>query len=322
MGTLPPEAQKQKARGAVEFRSPGGMIEFFPAAGGFDPSGAGFIHSPIENDSQVPMPPLPKCPDLLLSHPFLLQFFVMCLLSAASILMLTDLQTMSIAEEGLSTFLSSVGEQVSGGTPVQSLFASDPLRTFGTDLAIFLIGCGLLLVLKKEHWIRFFFLGYCLIWLLILAANTALMVVSLWSPAGRAAWYLLDAAMVWSFNILLSGVIFWLLDMEDQVIARKDSGHRTQFIFPQSLLANPAWKDWLPGIFEYLFVAFTIAITFGPSDTLIVSRRAKFFFENSEKPGLGFYLSTSNEKYGWIRGVFSRATVCKCCGIRRQAGRD
>ena len=44
--------------------------------------------------------------------------------------------------------------------------------------------------------------------------------------------------------------------------------------------------------------------------------------ENSEKPGLGFYLSTSNEKYGWIRGVFSRATVCKCCGIRRQAGRD
>ena len=224
------------------------------------------------------MPPLPKCPDLLLSHPFLLQFFVMCLLSAASILMLTDLQTMSIAEEGLSTFLSSVGEQVSGGTPVQSLFASDPLRTFGTDLAIFLIGCGLLLVLKKEHWIRFFFLGYCLIWLLILAANTALMVVSLWSPAGRAAWYLLDAAMVWSFNILLSGVIFWLLDMEDQVIARKDSGHRTQFIFPQSLLANPAWKDWLPGIFEYLFVAFTIAITFGPSDTLIVSRRAKFFF--------------------------------------------
>jgi hypothetical protein len=46
------------------------------------------------------------------------------------------------------------------------------------------------------------------------------------------------------------------------------------------------------------------------------------FKENSEKPGLGFYLSTVNEKYGWIRGVFSRATVCKCCGIRRQAGRD
>jgi hypothetical protein len=47
-----------------------------------------------------------------------------------------------------------------------------------------------------------------------------------------------------------------------------------------------------------------------------------YTLENSEKPGLGFYLSTVNEKYGWIRGVFSRATVCKCCGIRRQAGRD
>ncbi len=224
------------------------------------------------------MPPLPKCQDILLSHPFLLQFLVMCMLSAASILMLTDLQTMSIAEEGLSTFLSSVGVQVGEGTPVRSVFASDPLRTFGTDLAIFVIGCGLLLVLKKERWIRFFFLGYCLIWLLLLAANTALMVVSLWSPSGRAAWYLLDAAMVWSFNILLSGVIFWLLDREDQVVARKDPGHRTQFIFPQSLIGIPAWRDWLPGIFEYLFVAFTIAITFGPSDTLIVSRRAKFFF--------------------------------------------
>ncbi len=31
----------------------------------------------------------------------------------------------------------------------------------------------------------------------------------------------------------------------------------------------------------------------------------KMFLENSEKPGLGIYLSTSNEKYGWIRGVFS-----------------
>lgn len=224
------------------------------------------------------MPFLSKCQDFIVSHPFLLQFLVMCILSAASILMLTDLQTMSIAEEGLSTFLSSVGEHVRMDTSVPSLSTSDPLRTFAMDLTIFILGCGLLIVLRKEHWIRYFFLGYCLIWLLLLAANTGLMVVSLWSPAGRAAWYLLDAAMVWSFNVLLSGVIFWLLDMQDQVIFREDPCHRTQFIFPQSMLGIPAWKNWLPGIFEYLFVAFTVAITFGPSDTLIVSRRAKFFF--------------------------------------------
>jgi len=223
------------------------------------------------------MPPFQKYKDILNAHPFLLQFIVMCGLSTASILMLTDLRTLTIAEEGLFSFLSSVAEHVSRETISFRRMSFDPLIGFATDIVYFSIACGVLLLFKKERWIRLFFIFYCALWVLLLVMNTAMMVVSLWSPSGKAAWYLLDAAMVWTFNILLFGVLFWLLDREHQVVVQQNAMHRTHLIFPESVLASPAWKGWLPGIPDYLYVAFTIATTLDSSDTLIVSRWSKCF---------------------------------------------
>jgi hypothetical protein len=43
--------------------------------------------------------------------------------------------------------------------------------------------------------------------------------------------------------------------------------------------------------------------------------------EYSEKPGLDFYLSTSNEKYERVWGLFSSATLCNNSRFGRQVGR-
>ncbi|NIK60535.1 hypothetical protein [Kribbella shirazensis] len=39
--------------------------------------------------------------------------------------------------------------------------------------------------------------------------------------------------------------------------------------------ARPGWKGWLPGFTDYLFVSFTAATAFSPTDTMPLSARTK-----------------------------------------------
>lgn len=102
-----------------------------------------------------------------------------------------------------------------------------------------------------------------------------------------AAVLLRHGMQIWFTNILVFALWFWELDAGGPE-SRAHAGasieiKRADFLFPQMQLAaigsGAASKDypvWKPQFFDYLYVAFTNATAFSPTDTMPLSRWAKF----------------------------------------------
>lgn len=89
---------------------------------------------------------------------------------------------------------------------------------------------------------------------------------------------LLDAINIWGTNVIIFALWFWSIDRggpASRGLARKQTN---DFLFPQMTLtlANPIeTENWTPGFIDYLFLSFTNATAFSPTDTLPLSGRAK-----------------------------------------------
>jgi hypothetical protein len=88
---------------------------------------------------------------------------------------------------------------------------------------------------------------------------------------------LLGGAEIWFTNVIVFGLWFWEFD-------RGGPGSRAQgqvdvpdLLFPQ-LTDDRLARDWEPEFFDYLFVSYTNATAFSPTDTLPLSRWAKLLF--------------------------------------------
>ena len=82
-----------------------------------------------------------------------------------------------------------------------------------------------------------------------------------------------SAGLLWVSNILVFGLIYWEVDGGGPR-ARHMQGHRAaDFMFPQQAINS--LDNWIPLFFDYLFVAFTGATAFSPTDTYPLTRRAK-----------------------------------------------
>ena len=80
-----------------------------------------------------------------------------------------------------------------------------------------------------------------------------------------------SAALLWSFNILVFSLWYWEIDGGGPWKRHLSGHHAADFLFPQQL--NGA--SWAPQFFDYLFVAFTGATAFSPTDTYPLTRPAK-----------------------------------------------
>lgn len=76
-------------------------------------------------------------------------------------------------------------------------------------------------------------------------------------------------------NIIIFALWYWEMDGggpgERQHIAKYDQ----DFLFPQHHNEDYKHPDWKPTFIDYLYVASTNAMTFGPADTKPLTRRAK-----------------------------------------------
>lgn len=94
-------------------------------------------------------------------------------------------------------------------------------------------------------------------------------------------------AQIWFTNVLVFALWYWELD-GDGPDARAQAAAATDFedadfLFPQislslgSSVPPPGWFDrfWKPQFFDYLYLAFTNATAFSPTDVLPLSRWAK-----------------------------------------------
>lgn len=109
---------------------------------------------------------------------------------------------------------------------------------------------------------------------LVTAMNTATLVALLQAllagRAGGAPTLLLDALNVWATNVIVFALWFWTTDRGPR------SAGPVDFLFPQMTLPRePGEPRFVPGFVDYLFLAFTNATAFSPTDTLPLSARAK-----------------------------------------------
>ena len=83
---------------------------------------------------------------------------------------------------------------------------------------------------------------------------------------------LLNSGLVWLTNAATFAL--WYFEIDSGGPDKRDKeGHTTyDFMFPQDQDDNSSWS---PNFVDYVFLAFTTNLTFGPTDTAVLSRRAK-----------------------------------------------
>jgi hypothetical protein len=84
-----------------------------------------------------------------------------------------------------------------------------------------------------------------------------------------------SGAAIYLTNIVAFALWFWEIDRDGPVARAGARNLRPDFLFPQLSTPELADADWEPNFFDYLYVSFTNATAFSPTDTLPISRRAK-----------------------------------------------
>ncbi|GAC1526638.1 MAG: hypothetical protein NVS2B6_14170 [Thermoleophilaceae bacterium] len=85
---------------------------------------------------------------------------------------------------------------------------------------------------------------------------------------------LIVAGMVlWVTNVLVFALWYWELDRGGPVLRRLRPQTLPDFLFPQ--MSSDNGSDWRPGFIDYLYVSFTNAAAFSPTDTMPLTPIAK-----------------------------------------------
>lgn len=128
---------------------------------------------------------------------------------------------------------------------------------------------------RAARWTTFVYLGYGTFTLATSVLGLVFTLTERKTP--EAAFDLLwDAFVVWTINVILFSVWYWLVDGGGADKRASNTVSRPDFIFPQQSSEIPGWANWKPGWFDYLFLAFSHSTAFSATDTAILSRRAKF----------------------------------------------
>lgn len=94
--------------------------------------------------------------------------------------------------------------------------------------------------------------------------------------SAQAPQLLLSAAGIYYTNIVIFGLLYWEIDDGGPGQRRLKSNDGRDFLFPQQNLGYTLSTLWFPTFLDYLYVSITNATAFSPTDTLPLSRRAKF----------------------------------------------
>jgi hypothetical protein len=109
-----------------------------------------------------------------------------------------------------------------------------------------------------------------------LAASVILLVYLLARSELQAKSLLVGGASIWAANLLTFSVWYWEIDGGGPAKRRRDGHVSSDFLFPQLQVGDgKSSGGWWPGFLDYMFVAFNASTAFSPTDTLILSQRAK-----------------------------------------------
>jgi uncharacterized membrane protein len=82
-----------------------------------------------------------------------------------------------------------------------------------------------------------------------------------------------DAALIWVINVVTFALWYWEIDGGGPLMRKVRPHEAKDFLFPQQASGEP--EKWSPRFMDYLFLAFNHSTAFSPTDTAVLSRRAK-----------------------------------------------
>jgi hypothetical protein len=86
---------------------------------------------------------------------------------------------------------------------------------------------------------------------------------------------LLKGATIWSTNVITFGLLFWEVDRGGPIRRLAPDPPPCDFQFPQDENPKLAEPNWRPRLADYVYVSFTNAIAFSPTDAMPLTRRVK-----------------------------------------------
>jgi hypothetical protein len=86
---------------------------------------------------------------------------------------------------------------------------------------------------------------------------------------------LLKGVTIWATNVTVFGLWFWAVDRGGPVRRFQPDAPLPDFQFPQMENPQLAAPGWHPRLFDYIYISFTNAIAFSPTDAMPLTRRAK-----------------------------------------------
>jgi hypothetical protein len=112
--------------------------------------------------------------------------------------------------------------------------------------------------------------------MIAVGSSVGTLVVQLFRGSAIPAKNLLrDAALLWLSNIAVFGIWYWELDGGGPGVRLHHGYKPTDLLFPQNQQGGDLAAGWMPGFVDYLLVAFNASTAFSPTDTLVLSARAK-----------------------------------------------
>jgi len=93
------------------------------------------------------------------------------------------------------------------------------------------------------------------------------------APGGHALIY--ASAPVWLTNVLVFGLWYWELDRGGPAARLRAQRRQPDFLFPQMTAPDATTPDWAPTFLDYLYVSFTNATAFSPTDSMPLTAWAK-----------------------------------------------
>ncbi len=132
---------------------------------------------------------------------------------------------------------------------------------------------------RRARFVRFVSLGLVLI---ITAANATSAVILIrliiTDPAATGSAYplLASGAAIWATNVIAFALWYWEFDRGGPVHRANATYRYLDFLFPQMTLPPElTHPDWEPRFADYLYLAFTNATAFSPTDVMPLARWAK-----------------------------------------------
>jgi len=93
---------------------------------------------------------------------------------------------------------------------------------------------------------------------------------------------LASGGAVWLSSVITFGLWYWDLDRGGAAARARGSGRQPAFIFPEMINAQYMAPGWYPKFLDYLYLSFTTAAAFSPTDVSAIRPWAKLMMMAEE----------------------------------------